>query len=202
MHRNKKAVAGAVKINMELKGKTIVLGVTGGIAAYWAAEIIGVLRDREASVHVLMTENATHFITPLTLQTLSKNKVITNMFEVPADLDVGHITYAQKADLILVAPATANFIGKVANGIADDMLTTTIMATKSPVFIVPAMNENMWKNNIVQKNVATLRREGYKIINPSYGKMACGGEGEGTFADIEKILKEIEEFGLFKTKNI
>ena len=151
MHRNKKAVAGAVKINMELKGKTIVLGVTGGIAAYWAAEIIGVLRDREASVHVLMTENATHFITPLTLQTLSKNKVITNMFEVPADLDVGHITYAQKADLILVAPATANFIGKVANGIADDMLTTTIMATKSPVFIVPAMNENMWKNNIVQK---------------------------------------------------
>lgn len=178
---------------MDLKGKTVVLGVTGGIAAYWAAEIIGALKDREADVHVIMTENAARFITPLTLQTLSKNKVVTNMFELPADLDVGHITYAQKADLILVAPATANFIGKVASGIADDMLTTTIMATKSPVFIAPAMNENMWKNNIVQRNVATLKQEGYKIINPDYGKMACGGEGEGTLASIEKILKEIKE---------
>jgi phosphopantothenoylcysteine decarboxylase/phosphopantothenate--cysteine ligase len=180
---------------MRLKGKTVVLGVTGGIAAYWATEIIGVLRDREADVYVIMTRNATRFITPLTLQILSKNKVVTNMFELSADIDVGHITYAQKADLILVAPATANFIGKVANGIADDMLTTTIMATKSPVFIAPAMNENMWKNNIVQKNVVALKQEGYKIIDPNYGKMACGGEGEGTLASIEKILKEIKKVG-------
>lgn len=172
----------------------MVLGVTGGIAAYWAAEIIGVLRDRETDVHVIMTENATRFITPLTLQTLSRNKVVTDMFELPADLDVGHITYARKADLILVAPATADFIGKVANGIADDMLTTTIMATKSPVFIAPAMNENMWKNNIVQKNIAVLKQEGYKIIDPDYGKMACGGEGEGALANLEKILKEIKNF--------
>lgn len=180
---------------MRLKRKTVVLGVTGGIAAYWAAEIIGVLRDREADVYVIMTRNATRFITPLTLQILSKNKVVTNMFELSADIDVGHITYAQKADLILVAPATANFIGKVANGIADDMLTTTIMATKSPVFIAPAMNENMWKNNIVQKNVVALKQERYKIIDPNYGKMACGGEGEGTLASIEKILKEIKKVG-------
>ncbi|MDP3991285.1 MAG: bifunctional phosphopantothenoylcysteine decarboxylase/phosphopantothenate--cysteine ligase CoaBC [Candidatus Nealsonbacteria bacterium] len=178
---------------MDLKGKTVVLGVTGGIAAYWAAEIIGVFRGREADVHVIMTENAGRFITPLTLQTISKNKVVTNMFELPADSDIGHITYAKKADLILVAPATANFIGKVASGIADDILTTTIMAAKSPVFIAPAMNENMWKNNIVQRNIATLKQEGYKIINPGYGKMACGGEGEGTLASIKKILKEIEE---------
>ena len=179
---------------MNLKGKTVVLGVTGGIAAYWAAEIIGVLRNREADVHVIMTENAARFITPLTLQTLSKNKVVTNMFELSADLDVGHITYARKADLILVAPATANFIGKVASGLADDMLTTTVMATKSPVFIAPAMNENMWKNNIVQKNVERLKKENYKIVGPDYGKMACGGEGEGALASIKKILKEIEEF--------
>lgn len=179
---------------MDLKNKTVVLGVTGGIAAYWAAEIIGVLRDKKTDVHVIMTENATRFITPLTLQTISKNKVVINMFELPADLEVGHITYAKRADLILVAPATANFIGKVASGIADDMLTTTIMATKSPVFIAPAMNENMWKNNIVQKNIERLKKENYKIINPDYGIMACGGEGEGTLASIEKILKEIEKF--------
>lgn len=179
---------------MDLKGKMMVLGVTGGIAAYWVAEIIGVLRDREVDIHVIMTEHATRFITPLTLQILSKNKVVTNMFELPSDRDVGHITYAKKADLILVVPATANFIGKVASGIADDMLTTTIMATKSPVFIAPAMNENMWENNIVQKNIATLKQEGYRFISPDYGKMACGGEGKGTLANIKKILKEIEKF--------
>lgn len=180
---------------MDLKGKTVVLGVTGGMAAYWAAEIIGVLRAKEADVRVIMTENATRFITPLTLQALSRNKVVTNMFELSADLAVGHITYARKADLILVAPATANFIGRVANGLADDMLTATIMATKAPVFIAPAMNENMWQNNIVQKNVATLKQAGYKIIAPDHGQMACGGEGEGALASIAKILKEIEQAG-------
>lgn len=182
----------AVVVRMRLKGKTVVLGVCGGIAAYWAAEIIGVFRNEEADVHVIMTDNAAKFITPLTLQTLSKNKVVTGMFELPVKLDIGHITYAKKADLILVAPATANFIGKVANGIADDMLTTTIMATKAPVIIAPAMNENMWNNKFLQKNIGMLKQANFKIINPEYGKMACGGEGEGTLASIEKIMKEIE----------
>ncbi|MDO8740755.1 MAG: flavoprotein [Candidatus Woesearchaeota archaeon] len=183
---------------MRLKGKTMVLGVCGGIAAYWAAEIIGVLKNEEADVYVVMTENAAKFIAPLTLQTLSKNKVVIDMFELPVELDISHITYAKKADLMLVAPATANFIGKVANGIADDMLTATIMATKAPVIIAPAMNENMWNNKILQKNIGILKQADFKIINPEYGKMACGGEGKGTLASIEKIMKEI---GRLKEEN-
>ncbi len=178
---------------MDLKGKTIVLGVCGGIVAYWAAEIIGALRNREADVHVIMTGNAAKFITPLTLQTLSKNEVVTSMFELPVKLDIGHITYAKKADLILVAPATANFIGKVANGIADDMLTTTIMATKAPVLIAPAMNENMWDNKIVQENVKKLKKQGYCFVEPEYGEMACGGMGVGRLAKIESIINKLAE---------
>ncbi len=178
---------------MDLKGKTIVLGVCGGIAAYWAAEIIGALKNREADVHVIMTRNAAKFIMPLTLQTLSKNKVITNMFELPVKLDIGHITYAKKADLILVAPATANFIGKVANGIADDMLTTTIMASKAPVIIAPAMNDEMWANKLVQENVEKLKKHSYHFVDPEYGKMACGGMGVGKLADIESIIGKLTE---------
>ena len=178
---------------MTLKGKTIVIGVCGGIAAYWAAEIIGALRYEEADIHVIMTENAARFITPLSLQTLSNNKVVTNMFELPVELDIGHITYARKADLILVAPATANFIGKIANGIADDMLTATIMATKAPVLMAPAMNAEMWDNRIVQKNVKELKRYGYYFVSPEYGKMACGGMGVGRLAKIESIIDKLAE---------
>lgn len=178
---------------MVLKGKTIVIGVCGGIAAYWAAEIISVLRNHEADIHVIMTENAARFITPLTLQTLSNNEVVTNMFELPAKLDVGHITYAKKADLILVAPATANFIGKIANGIADDMLTAVIMATRAPVLIAPAMNDGMWANKIVQKNVKELKKYGYYFVDPEYGKMACGGMGVGRLAKIESIIDKLSE---------
>lgn len=182
-------------LNVELNGKTVVLGVCGGIAAYWAAEIIGVLRDRGADVHVIMTMNAAKFITPLTLQTLSKNKVAANMFELPVKLDIGHITYAKKADLMLVAPATANFIGKAANGIADDMLTTTILATKAPVIIAPAMNDGMWTNKLVQENVKKLKKQGYHFVDPEYGKMACGGMGIGKLADINSIIDKLAEIG-------
>lgn len=178
---------------MELKRKTIVLGVTGGIAAYWAAEIICALKNREADVHVIMTNNATKFITPLTLQTLSKNKVVTDMFELPVNLDIGHITYAKRADLILVAPATANFIGKIANGIADDMLSTTIMAASAPIIICPAMNDKMWANPIVKENIKKLKKQGYNFVDPEYGKMACSGMGIGRLTDIDLIINKLVE---------
>ncbi len=178
---------------MELKGKTIVLGVTGGIAAYWASEIIGVLRNHEADVHVIMTKNATRFITPLTLQTLSKNKVVSDMFNLPVEPNIEHITYAKNTDLILVAPATANIIGKVANGIADNMLSTTIMATTAPIVFCPAMNEKMWENPIVQENVKKLKEHGYYFVNSEYGKMACGGIGGGKLASIDSIINKLKD---------
>lgn len=183
----------AVVVRMSLRGKTIVFGVSGGIAAYWAAEIIGVLRNHEADVHVIMTENATQFITPLTLQTISENKVITSLFELFSEMEVSHISYAKKADLILVAPATANFIGKIANGIADDALSTTIIATEAPVIICPAMNDKMWANPIVQENVKKLKKHGYYFVDPEYGKMACGGMGVGRLAKIESIIDKLVE---------
>lgn len=178
---------------MDIRGKTIVLGVSGGIAAYWAAEIIGVLRNKGAEVLVIMTENATQFITPLTLQTISANKVLTNMFEFPADTVLSHISYGRKADLMVVAPATANFIGKLANGIADDLLSTTIMAAEAPVIICPAMNDKMWRNPIVQENVEKLRKHGHHIVDPEYGEMACGDVGVGRLAKIESIINKLAE---------
>ncbi len=176
---------------MDVKGQTIVLGVTGGIAAYWSAEIIGALKHREADVHVIMTKNATRFISPLTLQTISGNKVLTNSFELSGEMEICHISYAKKADLILVAPATANFIGKTANGIADDVLSTTIMAVTAPVLICPAMNDIMWVNKIVQENVKKLKKHGYYFVDPEYGVMACGGTGVGRLASMESILDKL-----------
>jgi len=177
---------------VDVKGKTIVLGVTGGIAAYWTAEIIGALRNREADVRVIMTQNATHFISPLTLQTISGNKVLTKSFELSGEMGINHISYAKKADLILVAPATANFIGKIANGIADDVLTTTIIASDAPMLICPAMNDRMWANKIVQENVEKLKKYGYHFVDPEYGAMACGGMGVGRLASMESILGKLE----------
>ena len=177
---------------MGLKGKTIVLGVTGGIAAYWTAEIIGALRNREADIHVIMTNNATHFISPLTLQTISGNKVLTKSFVLSGEMGINHISYAKKADLILVAPATANFIGKIANGIADDVLTTTIIASDAPMLICPSMNDRMWANKIVQENVEKLKKYGYHFVDPEYGAMACGGMGVGRLASIESIFDKLE----------
>jgi len=172
-----------------LKGKTIVLGVTGGIAAYKAAEIVSRLKKLGAEVHCIMTEGAQAFLTPLTLRALSGNPVITNMFNEPTRWNVEHIALADKAEIFLVAPATANIIGKVASGIADDFLTTTIMATKAKVVFSPAMNVNMYNNPIFQNNMMKLKKIGYEFIEPQEGNLACGYTGKGKMADPEKIVE-------------
>lgn len=174
-----------------LAGKTIVLGVSGGIAAYQAIEITGQLRNRLADVYVIMTNAASKFITPLSLETVSLHPVVLDMFAEPKYWNIPHISLAQRADLFLIAPATANIIGKIAHGIADDMLSTTVMTTKAPVVIAPAMNENMWANAIVQGNVEKLKTLGYQFVGPEYGPMACGGEGWGRLAKIEAIISKL-----------
>lgn len=171
----------------------IVIGITGGIAAYKACGIVSYLKQQGANVDVIMTKNSCEFITPLTLETLSKNKVIVDMFERPDYIDVKHISLAQKADLFLVVPATANIIGKVANGIADDMLSTTIMATKCPVIFAPAMNNGMYENPIVQNNLEKLKSYGYKIIEPSVGHLACGYEAKGKLPKNEEIINYVKK---------
>ena len=170
------------------KNLNIVVGVTGGIAAYKSCGIVSYLKQQGANVEVIMTKNACEFITPLTLETLSGNKVITDMFKIPDYMDVKHISLAKKADLFLIVPATANIIGKVANGIADDMLSTTIMATQAPVIFAPAMNNGMYENRIVQNNLEKLKLYGYKIIEPSVGYLACGYEAKGKLPKSEEII--------------
>ena len=175
------------------KDLNVVVGICGGIAAYKACGIVSYLRGEGANVHVVMTENATQFITPLTLETLSQNKVVVDMFERPDHMEVEHISLA-KSDLFLIVPATANIIGKVANGIADDMLSTTIMATRAPVIFAPAMNDGMYTNPIVQDNLRKLREYGYKIIEPSVGKLACGYNAIGKLPKNEEIIDYVKVF--------
>jgi len=172
-----------------LRDKCIVLGVTGGIAAYKAAELLRLLVKSGAEVHVVMTRSAQEFITPLTFQTLSGNPVHTELFNLIQEQEIGHISLADRADLILVAPATANIIGKVANGIADDLLTTTIMATRAKVLFAPAMNSNMWQNPLYQENQAKLAGLGYHFIDPAYGDLACGWQGPGKLPDPQAIYQ-------------
>ena len=181
-----------------LKGKKILLGVTGSIAAYKAAEIVSLLKKRGAEVFVIMTESATKFIQPLTFSTLSGNPVIDNLFSTNDKMVVKHISLAKWADLILIAPATANIIGKIANGIADGMLTTTVMAFKSKVLFAPAMNKNMISNPLYQQNVEKLTALGYEFIDSEYGRLACGETGEGRLANIEDIVDTIEYTMTFK----
>jgi len=176
-----------------LKNKTVVIGVSGGIAAYKACDIVSRLKKLNANVHVIMTKGATEFVTPITFQSLSQNYVISDMFEEPKAWDVEHISLAKKADVFLIAPATANVIGKVANGICDDMLTTTVMATTGKVLIAPAMNTNMYKNPILQRNTNTLKELGYNFVNPESGRLACGDEGEGKLASPEVIVNKVIE---------
>lgn len=164
-----------------------VLGVTGGIASYKAVDLTSRLVKLGINVDVIMTENACEFINPLTFQTLSKNPVVIDTFASPRHWEVEHISLAKKADLFLIAPATANIIGKVANGIADDMLTTTVMATKAKVIFAPAMNVNMYENPIVQENISKLRGLGYEFIEPDEGLLACGDTGKGRMAEPEQI---------------
>lgn len=172
-----------------LEDKKIILAVCGGIAAYKAIELLRLLTKAGADVHVIMTRAAQEFVAPLTFQTLSSNPVHTELFNLIAEREIGHISLADRADLFIVAPATANVIGKIAAGIADDMLTTTVMATKAPVLLAPAMNVNMFTNPIYQENEDKLRRLGYLFEAPVSGSLACGWEGEGKLAAPEAIFE-------------
>ena len=174
-----------------LTGKTIVLGVTGSIAAYKIANLASMLVKLHADVHVIMTQNATHFITPMTFETLTDNKCIVDTFDRNFSFDVKHVSLAKKADAFLVAPCTANVIGKVASGICDDMLTTTIMATKAPVLFSPAMNTGMWENPILQDNIKKLESYGYHMIQPVEGRLACGDTGSGKMPSEETLLEHL-----------
>ena len=183
-----------------LKGKRIVLGVTGGIAAYKAAEFVRLLVKEEADVHVVMTENAQEFITPLTFQTLSGNPVVSDPFALLEDSEIGHIALADLAELVVLLPATANIIGKIANGIADDFLSTMVMATKAPVLFVPSMNVNMWENKALQKNIQTLTGMGYHLMEPGEGELACHWYGKGRLPELNDVVEKMED--LFSPKDL
>jgi len=174
-----------------LTGKSIVIGITGGIAAYKTPDLVSRLVKAGADVHVVMTEAAAKFITPLTLQTISRNPVTTGMFETPEKWEVKHISLADRADLLAVVPATANIIGKVSAGIADDILSTVIMATKAPVLFVPAMNVHMYENPVFQSNISKLASYGYRFLEPDMGRLACGYEGKGRLPGVDIIFGEI-----------
>lgn len=176
-----------------LKGKEIIVGVTGSIAAYKSAELVRRLKEKGAGVTVLMTERAMKFITPLTLETLSGNPVYGSLFPGEKEWDPAHISLARKADLVLIAPATANIIGKLAAGLADDLLTTTVMTVKKTVILAPAMNTRMYENPLLQENLKKLKSFGYKIIEPECGFLACEEEGKGRLAGIDTILKMVED---------
>lgn len=177
-----------------LNGKKILLGLTGGIAVYKGCEIVSQLKKKGAEIDVIMTKSATEFVKPYTFQSLTNNPVITNMFDTPKYWDMEHISLAQKSDLILIAPATANIIGKIANGIADDMLSTTVMASDKQVFIAPAMNTKMYDNKIVQANIKKLKELGYIFIEPKEGILACGDKGKGKLQDVDIIVENIISF--------
>ena len=174
-----------------LTGKTIVLGVTGSISAYKTANLASMLVKLGADVHVIMTQNATKFITPMTFETLTDNKCIADTFDRNFSFDVKHVSLAKKADLFMVAPCTANVIGKLAAGICDDMLTTTLLATKAPIIMAPAMNTGMWENPILQDNIEKLQRYGYHFIEPAVGRLACGDIGSGKMPAEELLLEHI-----------
>ncbi|KUK35729.1 MAG: Coenzyme A biosynthesis bifunctional protein, partial [Thermacetogenium phaeum] len=179
--------------NMDRMKKNIVLGVTGSIAAYKAAEIASLLIKKGYKVEVVMTRSATQFITPLTLQSITQSPVHTEMFAAPRQWEIEHISLAQKADLLLVAPATANIIGKVAGGIADDLLSTTIMATRAPVIFAPAMNVGMYENPVFQHWMNFLRGYGFLFIEPDEGRLACGARGKGRLPPPERIVSYVED---------
>ncbi len=175
-----------------LEGKTVLLGVTGSIAAYKIAYLASALKKRHADVHVLMTRNATNFINPITFESLTGNKCLVDTFDRNFQFQVEHVSIAKKADVVMIAPASANVIGKLAHGIADDMLTTTIMACKCKKFISPAMNTNMFENPVVQDNLKVLEHYGYEVIAPASGYLACGDTGAGKMPEPETLLAYIE----------
>ena len=178
---------------MRFAGKTVVLCVTGGIAAYKAADLTSKLHQNGATVHVLMTESATQFIAPMTFETLSGNRAVVDTFDRSFPWEVEHISLAKAADVFVIAPATANVIAKAAHGIADDMVTTTLLATKAPVVVAPAMNTGMYDNPVTQENLAALRKRGFHIIEPDAGHLACGDSGRGKLPDTPTLLWGIEK---------
>lgn len=179
---------------MSLQNKTIIVGVTGGIAAYKSADLVSKLKQAGADVWVAMTKEAAKLVTPLTFRTLSKNPVISDLFsDELSDIHVPHISLSEKADLIIVAPATANIVGKFAQGIADDPLTTIVMASRAPKLIAPAMNKNMWNNPVVQENVGRLKNMGFEMIGPEAGWLACGDEGIGRMVEVQAIINRAIE---------
>lgn len=175
-----------------LENKTIVVGLSGGIACYKAAELVRLLRTAGARVRVVMTQHAREFITPLTMQTLSGEPVSTELFDLTQESEIGHIRLADSADAVVVAPATANLIGKVAAGICDDLLSTVLTATRAPVLLAPSMNVHMFENAIVQANLGRLAQRGYRLVSPGVGYLACGYEGPGRLADPALIVAEVE----------
>ena len=174
-----------------LKGKTVLLGVTGSIAAYKTASLASALKKLHADVHVLMTQNAVNFINPITFETLTGNKCLVDTFDRNFEYSVEHVSLAKKADVVMIAPASANVIGKIAHGIADDMLTTTVMACRCRKIVAPAMNTNMFENPIVQDNMKILENYGYKVISPAVGYLACGDTGAGKMPEPELLLEYI-----------
>lgn len=185
----------------EMKKPCVVLGVTGGIAVYKACELLRLLQKRGIDVFVVMTQNACRFVAPLTFETLSGHPVAVDTFDRPQTWEIEHIALAKRADLFLIAPATANIMGKMACGIADDMLSTTVMATRAPVLVAPAMNTGMWENAAVQQNVKTLRARGVEIVAPVSGHLACGDSGAGKLEDVAVIAERACEL-LFAKKDM
>jgi len=183
-----------------LNGKEIIVGITGGIAAYKTAELVRELTKRGANVHVVMTKNAMEFVTPLTFQTISGNPVVHQMFELFYGSKIGHIALSDIADQMVIVPATANIIGKIANGIADDFLTTMVMATTVPILFVPSMNTKMWESKAVQCNIGKLKENGFEIMEPGTGDLACGTHGKGRLPTIGEILEKMED--IFTKKDL
>ncbi len=182
-----------LKKDRPFSGRKVVLGITGSIAAYKACEIVSRLKELGAEVFVIMTRSATHFVTPLTFQTLSGNKVYIELFNLPEKWELEHISLAERADLILIAPATANIIAKLATGIADDLLTAAVLASEAPILIAPAMHEIMYKNSLTQANIQKLKEKGFKFVGPEYGKLASGESGLGRLASNDKIIEGVKD---------
>lgn len=176
-----------------MRDKTVLLGVTGSIAAYKAVDLASKLTQAGVKVDVVMTECALEFVSPLSFSSITHRPTVTDMFDTPDEFEIEHIALAERADVVVIAPATANIIAKLAAGIADDMLTCSVLATKAPVILAPAMNVNMWENGITQDNVAKLHTRGFKIVEPGTGSLACGAQGKGRLADLEDILTAISQ---------
>ncbi len=174
-----------------LKGKTVILGITGGIACYKAAELTSLLVKQHADVNVIMTKGATEFMTPLTFEALTGNKVHTDIFDKDSGTEIPHISLSGKADALIIAPATANVIAKLAHGLADDMLTSTVLAAECPKIIAPAMNTRMYENPVTQDNIETLKKYGWHVITPDSGRLACGDTGKGKLPSPEKLLESV-----------